>query len=580
MADCISCPKFSELKSLRAAKKRFESGKEVEQLNSALGKAKRKLEVFAKENDRLKEENSRLRNDNRFFMDKNDDLNKRYSILVEKHLKLQERIDTAVFYLSEEFAEKMDGLFRNLMEENESLSKKNSALEYENQRMKALLNNDGTNGGTPTSRTPLDKNKVRPNSRKNTDNPRGGVNGHPKSNLPGFSDDEVNEHKDHPYEGNCPKCDGTLEDTGRTIDKDETDIEIKTVKRRHHFKIYRCPCCGKEVHMPIPNNLKEENQYGTGVQAVALSLMDSCNTPINKTGEFIEGVTDNQVHPSDGYLAKLQKRNAEALKQFMLDLRCVLVMRSILYWDDTVIMIDKARGCLRFYGDENIAYYVAHLHKDLDGIIKDEILQNLSKETKVMHDHNTVNYNSAFIFINLECNAHLIRDLQKVEQILGHSWAHDLHTYISETIHERKEAIKAGLTEFGETRIQQFFDKVNELIQIGRGQCRKDRSKYYGNEEFTLLNRIEEFMENYFLWVKDFSLPTTDSLSERALRGVKSKMKISGQFYSEETANYYAVIKSYIETCRRNGINEMEALKRLAEGNPYTVQEIFHLDNQ
>jgi len=52
-------------------------------------------------------------------------------------------------------------------------------------------------------------------------------------------------------------------------------------------------------------------------------------------------------------------------------------------------------------------------------------------------------------------------------------------------------------------------------------------------------------------------------------------MKISGQFQSEETAKHYAAVKSYIETCYRNGINEMEALIRLCEGNPYTVKEIF-----
>ena len=57
---------------------------------------------------------------------------------------------------------------------------------------------------------------------------------------------------------------------------------------------------------------------------------------------------------------------------------------------------------------------------------------------------------------------------------------------------------------------------------------------------------------------------------------MKSKTKISGQFYSEETAGYYAKIRSYAETCRRNGINEIDALKRLTEGNPYTLQEIFH----
>ena len=75
--------------------------------------------------------------------------------------------------------------------------------------------------------------------------------------------------------------------------------------------------------------------------------------------------------------------------------------------------------------------------------------------------------------------------------------------------------------------------------------------------------------------MKDFSLPTTNNLSERSLRGVKSHEKISGQFESVETARYHAIIKTYTETCRRNGINEFEALKRLCDGNPYTVEEIL-----
>ena len=75
--------------------------------------------------------------------------------------------------------------------------------------------------------------------------------------------------------------------------------------------------------------------------------------------------------------------------------------------------------------------------------------------------------------------------------------------------------------------------------------------------------------------MKDFTLPTTNNLSERGLRGVKSHEKISGQFESVEAARYHAIIKTYTETCRRNGINEFSALKRLCDGDPYTVEEIF-----
>lgn len=52
-------------------------------------------------------------------------------------------------------------------------------------------------------------------------------------------------------------------------------------------------------------------------------------------------------------------------------------------------------------------------------------------------------------------------------------------------------------------------------------------------------------------------------------------MKVSGQFLNVERAKDYGKIKSYLETCRRHGKNEIEALRRLFEGNPYTVDELF-----
>ena len=44
-------------------------------------------------------------------------------------------------------------------------------------------------------------------------------------------------------------------------------------------------------------------------------------------------------------------------------------------------MIDKARGCLRFYGNEKIAWYAAHLHKNMESIQEDAILEKLSEGT-------------------------------------------------------------------------------------------------------------------------------------------------------------------------------------------------------
>ena len=75
-------------------------------------------------------------------------------------------------------------------------------------------------------------------------------------------------------------------------------------------------------------------------------------------------------------------------------------------------------------------------------------------------------------------------------------------------------------------------------------------------------------------------LPFTNNLSERNLRGVKSKMKVSGQFQNIDRAIDYANIRSYIETCRLYGKNEYDCLNRLVMGNPYTFAELLNEKNK
>lgn len=116
---------------------------------------------------------------------------------------------------------------------------------------------------------------------------------------------------------------------------------------------------------------------------------------------------------------------------------------------------------------------------------------------------------------------------------------------------------------------------MSQLIKKGHRERAFSTNPTTVPSENTLLVRIEKFFDNYFRWVANFTLPTTDNLSERGLRGIKSHMKISGQFESEKTAPSYAIVKTYVETCRKNHINEMEALSRLCAGNPVTVEELF-----
>jgi len=303
--------------------------------------------------------------------------------------------------------------------------------------------------------------------------------------------------------------------------------------------------------------------------------MNIGNVSVNKVRKMIYGLSEEEINPSEGYLIKQQRKAARDLKVFMEDLRKRCLCLKMVYWDDTVIDINTNRGCLRFYGDETLAMYTAHQHKDKEGLDDDRILKLLPAETVVMHDHNRVNYNKDYSFSNIECNVHLLRDLQKTTDNLQHEWSALLKEQLEKTNTERNQKISEGAEAFEDAYVKAFFAEFDRIMLKATEENRADYNKYYGQDERTLILRVLEYKDNYLAWVVNFNLPFSNNLSERSLRGAKSKMKISGQFQNEETAGHYAVIKSYIETCYRNGINETEALVRLCEGRPYTTREIF-----
>ena len=496
------------------------------------------------------------------LLTENEEIKAKYKMLLKEHDLLQKEIELRK-RLEVEVTEKAEEI---------------EALKKEILRLNGYINIDGTNSGIPTSKTPITKKKVIPNSRKKTDKKIGGQAGHPKSKLKAFKDEEITRTQIH-ESNECPMCGGKeIRTTDESINKDELDYEVVVIKRRHKFPVYECIECGHKFHEPISVGLKEENQYGSNVQALSLSLMNIGNVSVNKVRKMIYGLSEEEINPTEGYIIKQQKKAANALTNFNNDLTNRCLNLSTVYWDDTVIDINKKRGCLRFYGDEKIALYKAHINKSKEGLDEDNILKLLPEQAVVMHDHNKVNYNKEYSFSNIECNVHLLRDLQKTTDNLEHEWSGRLKKLLEKTNTERNEKIEKGESSFDDAYVKTFYEEFDKIMLKAAEENKEDYNKYYGKDELTLILRIFEYKDNYLSWVVNFNLPFSNNLSERALRGAKSKMKVSGQFQNVESARNYAAIKSYIETCYRNGINQVKALVRLCKGNPYSLDEIFASD--
>lgn len=545
----------------------------------------KKIKVIKQQENSHESKIKKVKNDNTKSSAKG--LYKDYEKLEKKYNKLSEKYRKEKLYADiakdeqrrlEKIVDKKEIKVIKLQNEVEILQNKNAELQKEIERLKAIGNNDGTTAGIPTSMTPLNKKKVIPNFAKNTGGKIGRKLGHKKDKLDKILDEEINNYIKHELK-ECPKCNKEdITPTGKVITKDVKDYKIIVENIRHEYIEYKCNCCGEIIHELIPNHLKEECQYGSNLKSLVLTLTNVGNVPFNKQRRILSGLSLEEIEPCEGYLAKLQIQASKKLDKFIEELRVSILASPIVYWDDTVIMINKNRSCMRYYGNDFICLFKAHEKKNKAGLDEDKILSLLNSNTVVEHDHNKVNYNNEYSYINAECCQHLLRDLKKVEiNIPGRTWCRDAINLFQEYDHKKNELLAQNIDTFTFEEINEFILKLDQALLKGIEENENDPKPYFASKENTLLYRIMEYRDNYIYWILDFDIPFTNNLSERNLRGIKSKMKVSGQFQNIERARDYAKIRSYIETCRIYGINEYECLSRLVEDKPYSLKELQEL---
>ncbi len=439
------------------------------------------------------------------------------------------------------------------------------ALQEENAALKARLGKDSSNSHRPPSSDGMRRRTV--SNREASGRTKGGQVGHKGSTLMQTAEaDLVMVHRP----AQCSGCKAALaeldgEVTERRQVWDLPPLRLMVTEHQRHS--VKCPDCGIENRGTFPANVTQPSQYGDGVKGLLVYLQNQHYLPCDRGAELIGDLFGRA--PSAGTLVNVQTDCATRLASVVQAIKAALGRAAVIGCDETSLRVGKKSHWLHSASTSSATYYATH---DKRGRVAMDAIGLLpSFGGTLVHDALA----SYFHYGQRHglCNAHLLRELKAIIQQTEQDWAVQMRALLCEVKRAVDDARAQGQSELSPETLAAFSKRYGVVIAAGHEANplpvqTKSRGRLKRTPAGNLLERMDKHRDAVLLFMHDFQVPFDNNLSERDLRMMKVKLKVSGCFRSVQGAEDFCTIRSYISTLRKQGIPVLDALTSVFRGTP------------
>ncbi|MDR1203173.1 MAG: transposase [Tannerellaceae bacterium] len=156
------------------------------------------------------------------------------------------------------------------------------------------------------------------------------------------------------------------------------------------------------------------------------------------------------------------------------------------------------------------------------------------------------------------CTAHLLRELLNFEKSLHDSWSVRMKELLYRAI-ALKHTVLAEDYQNPSEEVVKLHEELDVLLSV-------DASGFHRKEQ-AFIKRLQKHRQRIFTFLLYPNVPPDNNDSERAIRNVKVKTKVSGRFRNAEGrgADRFARIRFVIDATIKNGQDVFSALKCFAD---------------
>lgn len=443
----------------------------------------------------------------------------------------------------------IEDLFEIIEMQQKTIEELRNRVAYlENELSKYKTNKNSNNSSIPPSQDQFGPSRNK-SLRKKTGRKVGGQNGHEGQTLKMTdSPDKIVDHSPD-Y---CEKCGNGIQDIETEFVSRKQVIDIPPIKPEIiEHRIYKRRCsCGHETCSDFPGNITAPVSYGSGVESLIGYLHTRQYIPFVRIQEILSDIFGLPV--SEGgihyLLNKLVRKASPAYNM----IREKVYTSDVIGSDETGVKVNGQKNWIWTWQSKNATLVCLSTNRGKDTIIKN--CDNRARNAILVHDCYSAHFQTIANGHQI-CTAHLLRELNYLMEKDQLEWPARFKEMLMKAINLKKRLMPHDY--YYPMRERDKLEKeLSDLLSYQIDQ------KY--NETVTFQKRMKKYKEYLFTFLYHPKVPPDNNASERAIRNVKVKQKISGQFKSMNGAKTFAILRSITDTALKNRQNVLNALYVIA----------------